>query len=257
MEAVDRDISRPLFLFWSSRIFKGCEWMSYDKELIEKAVNHIKVKSAPNNEQVRTAGEHKDLQLIAVGTDAAVFRFRSSPELAIKIFASDKLAKLTMELDVYRKIGDSIFYPKCYGSGANYMILSFEEGITLYDCIVRGISIPEQVIIDVEKARSEVLEKGLNPRDIHLKNILMYNGRAKIVDVSEYMVEGNDLRWEYLKRGYEEHYHLIDGKPVPLWIVETVRKWFNQSTVFQYEEFIKKLGKLYEKFTISSTNQKS
>lgn len=243
--------------FWSSRIIKGCEWMNHEKILIEKAVRRIEVQSSPNNEQVKIKGDHKDLKLIAAGTDAAVFRFLPAPDKAIKVFANEKCDKLKMELDVYRNIGESNFYPHCYGSGVNYMIISFEEGVTLYDCVVRGIPIPKQVIIDVENARSEVIEKGLNPRDIHLKNILMHNGRAKIVDVSEYMKEGNDYRWEYLKRGYEDYYHLIEGKPVPLWVVESVRKWFNQSTVFQYEEFIKKLSKLYDMFSISSSNRKS
>ena len=59
--------------------------------------------------------------------------------------------------------------------------------MTLFDCVLQGIHIPEQVINDVEDAREYVRNKGLNPRDIHLKNILLQNGRAKILDVSEYI----------------------------------------------------------------------
>ena len=62
-------------------------------------------------------------------------------------------------------------------------------------------------------AREYVRQKGLNPRDIHLKNIFLQNGRAKIIDVSEYVQPGNDLRWEYLKKAYDQYYHLIEGKP--------------------------------------------
>ena len=84
-------------------------------------------------------------------------------------------------------------------------------------------------------------QKGLNPRDIHLKNILLQNGRAKIIDVSEYVQPGNDFRWEHLKKVYEEHYHLIDGKSVPFWLLETIRKWYNQRNKHfaSYEEFMK------------------
>ena len=38
------------------------------------------------------------------------------------------------------------------------------------------------------------------------------NGRAKIIDVSEYVQPGNDLRWEHLKKAYDQYYHLIEGE---------------------------------------------
>ncbi|WP_162927771.1 hypothetical protein [Bacillus sp. Y1] len=55
----------------------------------------------------------------------------------------------------------------------------------------------------------------MNPRDIHLKNILLQNGRAKVINVSEYMNKGNDHRWEDLKKAHDEFYPLIAGKAVP------------------------------------------
>lgn len=102
----------------------------------------------------------------------------------------------------------------------------------------------------MEDARDYVRSKGLNPRDIHLKNILLQNGRAKILDVSEYVLPGNDYRWEHLKKGYEEYYHLIDGKSVPFWLAETVRKWYNQrdkhfSSFEDFADFVLKF--LYHK----------
>lgn len=125
----------------------------------------------------------------------------------------------------------------------NFLVISFEEGITLYDCLLKGIHIPKQVIQDVENARDYAFSRGLNPRDIHLQNILLHEGRAKILDVSEYMKQGNDKRWEHLKQGYKEHYHLIDEKPLPHWIIETVRKWYNngKSDSFNYQDFVQQL----------------
>ena len=123
------------------------------------------------------------------------------------------------------------------------MVISYEEGMTLYDCLLKGIHIPKQVLKDVDDARRYAFDRGLNPRDIHLKNILLHNGRAKIVDVSEYLKPGNDKRWEYLKEGYQEYYHLIDGKALPHWIIETVRKWYNQTPCesFKVHDFVKEL----------------
>lgn len=105
------------------------------------------------------------------------------------------------------------------------------------------------MINDVEDAREYICSRELNPRDIHLKNILLQNGRAKVLDVSEYILPGNDFRWEDLKTGYEQYYPLIDGKPVPFWLVETIRKWYNQQNKYtSNEDFIKSIAKfIYKK----------
>lgn len=210
------------------------------------SLSKIKVFSNPNNEPVTIIGEVDDLKCIGIGTDAAVFRSLSAPTYAFKLFAKDKVSKVQVEASIYKILGDSPFFSTCFASYDEYLVLSYEEGITLFDCILQGIHIPKQVVNDVEDAREYVRNKGLNPRDIHLKNILLQNGRAKIIDVSEYSQPGNDFRWEHLKKGYEQYYHLIDGNSVPFWLVETIRKWYNQrgNSSSSYEEFTKKISKL-------------
>jgi hypothetical protein len=68
------------------------------------------------------------------------------------------------------------------------LVLSFEQGVTLYDCLLQGVRVPEQAIQDVEESREFVRSQGLNPRDIHLKNVLLQEGRGKVLDVSEYII---------------------------------------------------------------------
>ena len=220
--------------------------MSKEWQVTALAISQIKINSNPNNERVSIKGNTRDLRCVGVGTDAAVFRSINTPEIAFKVYADEKLAKIKIEQQVYQQLGESSFFPKLYDVGDRYLVLSFEEGTTLYDCLLRGIPIPKQVIQDVEEARRYIRNKGLNPRDIHLRNILLQNGRAKIIDVSEYIQPGNDFRWEHLKRGYEEHYHLIAGKPLPFWLLETIRKWYNQtsSQSFTFEDFTRKITKL-------------
>jgi hypothetical protein len=94
-----------------------------------------------------------------------------------------------------------------------------------------------------------VRKKDLNPRDIHLKNIILQNGRAKLLDVSEYIQPGNDYRWEHLREAYVSYYHLVDGKSVPFWLIETIRKWYNQRnhSFSSYEEFMNFVLKLIKK----------
>lgn len=222
------------------------EYMDKKWDIAIDSLSKITVFSNPNNEPVTIYGESGDLKCIGVGTDAAVFQSIYAPEFAFKIYAKEKLHKVKAEANIYHTIGDSPFFPKCFASYDQFLVLSYEEGKTLFDCILQGIHIPKQVVDDVETAREYVRKKGLNPRDIHLKNILLQNGRAKILDVSEYSETGNDFRWEHLKKGYEDYYHLIDGNSVPFWIVETIRKWYNQRNKYfsSYEEFMKIVLKL-------------
>ena len=220
--------------------------MEKDWDKVFLSLSKIKVFSNANNEPVTISGDLDDLKCIGVGTDAAVFQSLSATDYAFKLYAKDKVNKVKVEANVYHILGDSPFFSTCFASYDEYLVLSYEEGKTLFDCILQGIHIPEQVVNDVENAREYVRNKGLNPRDIHLKNILLQNGRAKIIDVSEYVLPGNDYRWEHLKKGYEQYYHLIDGNSVPFWLVETIRKWYNQraETSSSFEEFTKKILKL-------------
>jgi hypothetical protein len=212
--------------------------MNHKWEVAIHSLSNVAVSSNPDNQPVTITGGHDRLRCVGVGTDAAVFQHLDVPGYAFKLYAEDKASKIKIEEKVYNIIGDSPFFSTCYAAYDTFLVLSYEEGITLFDCILQGVHIPQQVVNDVEDARNYVRTQGLNPRDIHLKNILMQDGRAKIIDVSEYVLPGNDFRWEHLKKGYEEYYHLIDGKAIPFWIVETVRKWYNQWNS-SYEEFMK------------------
>ena len=202
--------------------------MEKDWEIVMESISKITVYSNPNNEPVTISGETDDLKCIGVGTDAAVFQSVYVPAYAFKKYANDKISKVKIEENVYQKLGESPLFSTCFASYDDFLVLKYEEGKTLFDCILEGIHIPEQIVNDVEDAREYVRNKGLNPRDIHLKNILLQNGGAKILDVSEYSLPGNDFRWEHLKKGYDQYYHLIDGKPVPFGLAETIRKWYNQ-----------------------------
>ncbi|WP_188456243.1 serine/threonine protein kinase [Virgibacillus oceani] len=215
--------------------------MDYNWENAIHSLSKITVSSNPNNEPVTIRGDADGLKCIGVGTDAAVFQSVDAPDYAFKCYAVDKVSKIKTEEEVYRVLGSSPYFSTCYASTDQILVLSYEKGTTLFDCLLQGIHIPEQVVTDVEDAREYVRNKGLNPRDIHLKNILLQDGRAKILDVSEYVQPGNDYRWEHLKKAYEDYYHLIDSKPVPFWLVETVRKWYNQRQKFfpSFEDFMK------------------
>lgn len=218
-------------------------------EIDISALSQIHIASSPHNGPVTIAGSSPHLTCIGVGTDAAVFQSRSTPAYAYKLYAKDKLDRAAREATVYKQLSNSPYFPTCFAAYDRFLVLSFEEGKTLYDCILQGIHIPRTIVDEVEEARNYIRSQGLNPRDIHLKNILLQNGKAKMLDVSEYAVPGDDARWTHLKQGYTQYYSLIDGNAVPHWLVATIEKWYNQQrgNGFSYEEFMKTIAKLFYK----------
>jgi len=217
--------------------------MERDLLIVDHLLSQIKVTSNTENKPVTIHGSAADLRCIGVGTDAAVFQYIHNPTYAFKLFADDKKRKIQTEASVFEVLAGASYFPKCYDANDRYLVLSFESGITLYDCLIQGIRIPYQVIEDVEKAREYARENHLNPRDIHLKNIILQNGRGKVIDVSEYMNQGNDHRWEHLKKAHDEFYPLIEGKAVPSALLETIQRCYNKRQSSSVEEFMKEIFK--------------
>ncbi|NHN31472.1 serine/threonine protein kinase [Paenibacillus agricola] len=216
-------------------------------KLAEEALREVEVVGHDNNRPVSVIRFADELRCIGIGTDAAVFYYPSTPNYAFKVYSAKALEKKEVEAGIYERLKGSQYFPQCYGAGPNYLVLSFEQGVTLYDCILQGVPVPEQAIQDVEEAREFVRSQGLNPRDIHLKNVLLQEGRGKVLDVSEYVKEGNDNRWEHLVWTYKHFYPLICGVQVPLWILETITNWYNRmdSASFGIEDFSKRVSRLF------------
>jgi hypothetical protein len=210
--------------------------------LLEAQLKQIDIHANPNNEPVTIHWIPPEFRLIGVGTDAIVVQRPDRKDRVLKVFAPERVHKKEIEFEIYQKIGNSPYYCKCFGHGENYIELSYEEGFTLYECLEQGINIPLKVISDVEAAGAHAVSVGLNPRDIHLKNILLQRGGAKLIDVSEYKKPGNDGRWDFLVQGYKEFYHLIKGKKIPAWLMELVKKtyYIQASDEFSVSEFGKK-----------------
>ncbi|SFT09017.1 serine/threonine protein kinase [Paenibacillus sp. BC26] len=221
--------------------------MVADWKQVEEALRDIEVVGHENNKPVSVIGFSDDLRCIGIGTDAAVFYYPNTPDYAFKVYSAQSLEKKEAEAEIYKRLEGSPYFAHCYGSGPNYLVLSFEQGITLYDCLLQGVHVPEQVIQDVEHAREFVRSLGLNPRDIHLKNVLLQEGRGKVLDVSEYIKEGNDSRWEHLVWTYKHFYPLISEVQVPLWILETITNWYNRidTASFGIEDFSKRVSQLF------------
>jgi hypothetical protein len=218
-----------------------------DWKLAEVALQEVEVVGYDNNRPVSVIRFADELRCIGIGTDAAVFYYPDTPNYAYKVYSDKALEKKEAEAEIYERLKGSPYFPHFYGAGPNYLVLSFEQGVTLYDCLLQGVPVPEQAIQDVEEAREFVRSRGLNPRDIHLKNVLLQDGRGKVLDVSEYIKEGNDNRWEHLVWTYKHFYPLICEVKVPLWILETITNWYNRmdKAGFGIEDFSKRVSRLF------------
>lgn len=214
---------------------------------LDASLQAIRFRANDQNELVEVEYIPAVFQLIGIGTDAVVVLHPDYPDRVFKCYANDRLGKKEQEQRVYERLGESPYFAELKGSGANYLALSYEPGPTLYQCLEQGIIIPEDVIGQVEEARRYAMSKGLNPRDIHFKNVILQGDRAKVIDVSEYMNPGNDRRWDDLVEGYRLFYPLIRGKKVPSWLMEAVKNIYyqQQGKNFQLQEFGKKVMHLF------------
>ncbi|OYD09034.1 hypothetical protein [Paludifilum halophilum] len=193
---------------------------------IKPLLKQIEIRSNPGNEPVTVDWIPEALEQVGTGTDAVVVRHPSYPDIVFKVYADGREEARKNEFEVYRRLGESPYFPVCHGMDEGFLVLSHEPGVTLYECIVQGIRIPAKVVDEVEEARNYVRSVGLNPRDIHLKNVLLQEGHAKLLDVSEYLKPGDDGRWDHLVQAFESFYPLIEGKKIPVWLIELVKKTY-------------------------------
>ncbi len=194
----------------------------------EQLVKQVLVESKNPRDPVTVSGHPDNWRCVGVGNSAAVFQPKDQPNLSIKVYANTHAQVSSEEAEIYEQLGESPFFPHFYGRGEQFLLIEYRPGRNIYDCLVQGIYIPEQVILDVEAAITYARSRGLNPSDIHIKNILVHKGRGFLVDVSDYRKKGECKRWESLKQAYYEHYLELytPGLTVPSWILETIRKWY-------------------------------
>ncbi|SDM00096.1 serine/threonine protein kinase [Bacillus sp. OK048] len=165
---------------------------------------------------------------IGSGNYAGVFLHQSNPKWVVKVYGR-KPEELKREVEVYKKLGNHESFSSLIDHGDNYLILKRIDGINLFDAAVKGIPIPESVIKDVDEGIAYARSVGLNPFDVHGKNVVMSNGRGYIVDVSDFYKQGNCRKWDDLKTAYYKIYlpFLYKYHPrIPYFIVNGVRKGY-------------------------------
>ncbi len=164
-------------------------------------------------------------QLLGNGNYAAVLCHPSYPDVVVKIYAPDRPG-FEEEVEVYRRLSSHPAFSECLHAGENYLILKRLHGVTLYDCLQRGMRIPKRVIQDIDQALEYARKRGLHPHDVHGRNVMMFEGRGLVVDISDFLQEETCSKWNDLKRAYYWLYLPILSPlrlRVPSWVLDLVR----------------------------------
>jgi hypothetical protein len=140
-------------------------------------------------------------QLLGAGNYAAVFCHPSAPALVVKVYAPGRPG-FREEVEAYRRLGSHPAFSECFYADQGFLILKRLYGVTLYDCLPRGLRIPPQVIQDIEQALNDARSRGLRPHDVHGRNLMMQDGRGLVVDISDFLKPGTCSTWEDLKQAY-------------------------------------------------------
>jgi predicted Ser/Thr protein kinase len=206
-------LARPLPIFgevffifklevaYSIKIEKGEEGtlISYSK-LAESVIFNYK------GATVRLDKKDKSLKLIGKGRSAFVFRIGSSGK-AMKVFFEPFLDIAKEEAAIYKILQGHSNFPTLYEAGPNYLVIDFIEGETLFQCLNKGIRVSKANIEEVQMALNGAKDKGLNPSDIHLRNIILTTeGEIKLIDVARFRQIKNCTQWDDIKAAFYKYY---------------------------------------------------
>ncbi len=189
-----------------------------------KLVNSVNI-----DENNRLVSYDPSLTLIGTGRSAFVFKVRPSTKV-IKVFfpAFTYIAK--EEAEIYKVLQDVEYFPSIYEAGLNYLVMDYIDGNTLFDCLTLGRIITLDHINEIDYALSLASNLGLNPSDIHLRNILITSaGEIKLIDVARYRQLKNCRQWSDLKKA---HHHFYNNR----FKSKKIHPFFLNSVAFLYKK---------------------
>ncbi len=174
--------------------------------------------------------------LLGTGNYAAVVHHPDFPDLVVKIYAPGRPG-FEEEVEVYNRLGKHPAFSQLFYAEDGFLVLKRLYGVTIWDCIQLGIRVPKQVIQDIDKALDYAKSRSLFPHDVHARNVMMYEGRGLVVDISDFLDEEYCSKWDNVKKAYYWIYLPVIYPlklRVPVSLLDFVRKGYR---------FISSLGK--------------
>ncbi len=174
-------------------------------------------------------------QLLGKGNYAAVVYHPDYSECVVKIYAPGRPG-FEEEVEVYRRLGSHPAFSECLYAKDSFLILKRLYGTTLYDCMHLGLPIPKQVIRDIDEALDYARRCSLHPHDVHGRNVMMYQGRGLVVDISDFLHLEACSKWNDLKKAYYWLYRPV-LRPLRLRVpysgLDMLRKSYRLATSFK------------------------
>ncbi len=165
---------------------------------------------------------------IGTGNYAAVVYHPNFQDVVVKIYAPGRPG-FEEEVEVYKRLGEHPAFSQCFYAEDGFLILKRLYGVTLWDSIRQGLRIPKKVIRDIDQALDYARSRGLVPQDIHARNVMMYEGRGLVVDISDFLQKEKCSKWDNLKRAYYWVYLPLiypTKLRVPLSLLNFIRKGY-------------------------------
>ena len=201
-------------------------------ELLLRIEQHLlprlRLLSVDPHDPVRVLSLPEPWATVGCGNYAAVLHHPKHPSAVVKIYAPGRPG-LELEAEVYRRIGRHPAFSQCFHACDRYLVLRRLQGVTLYDCLRRGIHIPVQAIIDIDAAIVYAEARGLHGHDVHGRNVMLDQGRGRIVDISDFLNPEPCHAWSDLRWAYRRIYRPLIGPlglPVPGPLLSGVRKGY-------------------------------
>lgn len=171
-------------------------------EIIDRQLLHsLEIESVDSRNPIKVRYLPQPWRLLGKGNYAVVVYHPHHPDLVVKIYAPNRPG-FAEEIEVYRLLGSHPAFSECLYAKDNFLVLKRLYGTTLYDCLHLGLSIPKQVIRDIDQALEYAQSRGLRPHDVHGRNVMMYQGRGLVVDISDFLHEEPCSKWNDLKTAY-------------------------------------------------------
>lgn len=167
----------------------------------QELLPHFVIESVHPHNPVEVRSLPQPWEVVGTGNYAAVVCHPDYPEIVVKKYAPGRPG-FEEELEVYQLLGSHPAYSECYYAEDGLLVLKRLHGVTLYDCLHRGLRIHPHIIKDIDTALDYARSRGLYPHDIHAKNVMMFENVGLVVDISDFMQREKCSKWDDFKRAY-------------------------------------------------------
>ncbi|MDZ8263999.1 serine/threonine protein kinase [Nostoc sp. ChiQUE01b] len=202
------------------------------KSIYQELLPRLQIESVNPCNPIKVSYLPQPWQLLGKGNYAAVVYHPDYLNYVVKIYAPGRTG-FEEEVEVYHRLGYHSAFSECLYAKDGFLVLKRLYGTTLYDCMHFGLLIPKQVIKDIDEALDYARSCGLHPHDVHGRNVMMYQGRGLVVDISDFLDQEACSKWNNLKKAYYWLYLPVFYPlqlRVPYFALDAIRKCYRLGT---------------------------